>query len=626
MAVRPSAPAVAPAGPRHTRGRHVVVAVVIAALVGAGVVLHAAAIADVQRISHDDTISYLVATGHQGRYQRIVDTGVDPVARWVPAAQWQAFTRIDAVLPLVTIAQDLGHYDIHPPAYFWLLHVWSLLVGVHLWTGPVLNVALHIVAAVIMWRLARRLVGSMAAAWAVMAIWVSLPAVAQTAMATRQYSLAALWSMAVGAAFVRTRAPLGTGATTVDAASKAATASTASVGTSATTSRRGLIALSAVTALGLLTVYTFAVVVAGLGLVSLADLRIPARHRTARAQITAFAVGGAAFLACQPWVREVLARQRDQVETMRAGLPALRLGVLLRDLPRFAVSGLPVLLGVGLLIVTAVLAVLAWRAAPEARPIVVVAVWVPAVLAAFYVGVRSPGAASQARYFSVALPYVAFLPVLAWPALRAWRPVPALATAALVAAAVVNITAATGAIDTRPPATLDGDRPVVLDNLARGVLLRILWDAPPDTPVYAADQATLLATTDRWLACTRPSPCNGQPLTLATQVQYDATEVGQLRVLAVADEVRAVTREPSLDGLAERYRLSAPSSGVGAPRLIPPGPRASTDVHSGAGSRTDSTTMTSSTSTRSPDAAASISYDPDGVYPARRARYQNSVQ
>ena len=93
----------------------------IGARLGVGMGLHAAAFADVDRVSHDDTISYLAATGHQGEYQRIVDagaTGVDaepgasrqpttPVAQWVPAARWQAFTRIEAVLPLVTIVLAL---------------------------------------------------------------------------------------------------------------------------------------------------------------------------------------------------------------------------------------------------------------------------------------------------------------------------------------------------------------------------------------------------------------------------------------------------------------------------------------------------------------------------------------
>lgn len=577
-------------------GRRIAAVLAIAAIIGVGGALHAMAIAGVQRITHDDTISYLAATGHQGQYQQVVDSGSSPVARWVPAAQWQSFTRIDDAFPLLTIARDLGHYDIHPPVYFWLLHAWSLLVGVHLWTGPVLNLLLHVLTGVVLWRLARRLVRSTLAAWAVVGIWAALPGVAETVASSRQYSLAGLLSIALGAAFIRTRHQM---------------------------SARGLIQLAALTALGLLTLYPFGVVAAGLGLVSLVDLRLPQHRRAALAQIGAFVAGGLVFLAGQPWLREVLERQQEQVEVRVPGLGLFRAGVLLRDLPQFAFTGLPAIAGAVVLIVTAMLAVLAWRVRPNARPVIWVAVWVPAVLAAMYVAVLSPGAASEARYFSIALPYVAFLPVLAWPYVRV-PPVAVLAVGVLAVAAVANVTLAARAADTSPM-VLTGDRPVVLDNLARGVLLRIVWDLPASTPVYAADHPTLLRTTDRWLECTEPSPCRNRAVTLASQVQYDATAVGQQQVLNAAADVRIVTREPPLDEVAERYRLSAPMAGAGSD-----GSGFSSfwlgSTQSGARSRTARMMIPMRTTARSTDAAASISYVPDGVYWARRASHQNSVQ
>jgi hypothetical protein len=213
-----------------------------------------------------------------------------------------------------------------------------------------------------------------------------------------------------------------------------------------------------------------------------------------------------------------------------------------------------------LLIVTVVLAALAWRARPQARPVVLLAVLLPVALSVAYIAVLTPGAASQARYFSIALPHVALLPVLAWPYLKV-RPVLVGGAAVLVAAAIINTTLAISDADTPSATTLDGRRPVVMDNLARGVLLRILWDAPPSTPVYAADQQTLLSTTDRWLHCEEPSPCHERAVTLATQVQYEATAEGQVQILTVAADVRDVTPEPSLDDLAQRYLLSAPTTG-----------------------------------------------------------------
>jgi hypothetical protein len=573
--------------------RNAAAVAVIIAVLGVAVAQHAVEISDVKRVSHDDTISYLAATGHQGAYQRVVNSGEAPVAQWVPAERWQAFTRIEDRLPLLTIARDLGHHDIHPPVYFWLLHVWALIVGVHLWTGPALNVVVHVLTAIVLWRLARHLTGSPLAAWGAVGVWAALPAVAQTATATRQYSLSGLWSVTLGAVFVHTRrAP----------------------------STRGLLALGAVTALGLLTLYPFGIVVAGVGLVCVADLRVPSRRRTALTQLGALVAGGVVFLLCQPWLREALDRQQDQVETFSTELMRLRVGVVLRDLPRFAVTDLPVAAGVMVLLVTALLAVLAWRARPEARPEIWLAMWVPVVLSAAYIAVLSPGAASQARYFAIALPHVALLPVLAWSYLRI-RPVLVIAAAVFVAAAGANIARAADRAGTPPPARLDASRPVVVDNLARGVLLRIMWDAPPSLPVYAADQETLLDTTDRWLRCAEPSPCRGRALTLATQVQYDATESGQTEILAAAEDVRDVTPEPALDDLAERYRLSAPTGAIAAVTSSGAGA-----IHAGGPSRTASTMITMSTAARSVAATARASYGADGVNAARRASHQNSIQ
>lgn len=590
-------------GADHPATAHRPAAIVaIVAVVALAITLHALEIAGLRRISHDDTISFLAATGHQGEYQRVVDEGVDPVARWVPASRWQAYTRIDRPLPLLTIAQDLGHHDIHPPVYFWLLHVWALLVGVQLWTGPALNLALHAITAVVLWRLARRVLGGPLAAWAVAGIWATLPAVVETAGSTRQYSLAGLWSVLVVSAFLRVRDGDGRG----DAGPW------------------HLIALAAWTAVGMLTLYTFGVLIAGLGLVCAVDLLSVARRRSALQRLGAVAAGGMVFVAGQPWLREALARQRDQAEAFTVARMQLRARLLRDSLPSFAVANDGTSTAVGLLIVAVALAVVAWFARPAARPIVWLAVWLPVFLSAAYLAALSPGASYEARYFSIALPWVAFLPVAVWPVVHA-RPLVVIAAAvAFTSAAIVNLGVFIDAADEPPAATLDGPRPAVLDNLARGVLLRILWDAPPDLPVYAADQSTLLATTDLWLRCDAALPCHDEPLVLATQVQYDATARGQQAILAAAREVREVTPAPDIGTIAERYDLSAPTGGVAGSKSS--ASSAPGSIQRGARSRTASHTMAHSTAARATAARASAGYGAAGDRPWRQPRYQNSVQ
>lgn len=562
-------------------------------VVGLAITLHALSIAGVRRVSHDDTISYLAATGHQGAYQRTVDNALDPVAQWVPARRWQRFTRVEQPWPLFTIAQDLGHHDIHPPVYFWLLHAWALLVGVHLWTGPALNLVLHALTAVVLWRLARRVLGAALPAWAVTGVWATLPAVVQTANSSRQYSLAALWAVLLVSSFLRAR----DGATL-----------------------RVLLAMVAWTALGMLTLFTFGLLVAGLGVVCVADLASPERRSSAVRRLAAFTVAGMVFIAAQPWLPEVLARQRAQAEPFSIAQMLERARVLVTELPRFAIANVPVLPGMVLLAATIAIAVLAWRERPAARPIVWLAVWVPGVTAVAYLAAVSPSAAYRAQYFSIAMPWVAFLPVLAWPHLRP-PPVRTTVAAVVAIAALVNVTAF-ARLAAAPPATiLEGPQPAVLDNLARGVLLRILWDAPPSLPVFAADQATLLATTDRWLRCDTQLPCHARPVVLTTQVQYEATADGQRELLAAAGRVRRVSPAPDIGDIAERYKLSAP---VAVAERTLGGPEG--DSHAGARSRTASTMTHTNTAARTPAAVASTGYGVDGDTPRRHPRYQNSAQ
>lgn len=506
---------------------------VVVALLALAVVLHALTIAGMRRISHDDTISYLAATGHQGEFQQVVDEGLPPTATWVTAADWQSFTRIDDPLPLLRIARDLGEHDIHPFVYFWVLHTWSLAVGVQLWTGPALNVVLHVATAAVLWVLTRDIVGRALPAWAAVGVWAALPAVARTAVSTRQYSLAGLWSVALAVVFLRTRERA---------------------------SAVGLVGLAALTAVGMLTLYTFGLVVAGLGAVAAVDLLSRRRRHGAWRQLVAMAVGGVVFLACQPWIREVLARQQDQAEPYTLQRLITRVRVVFEELPRFAVLGdLPTAATAAVWLGALVLAGLAWWSWPRARPVVWLAVWLPTAMIVAYVAAVSPGAAYEERYFSIALPFVALLPVLAWRAVRGW-PATAAAVTLVAVLAWVNVAALADEANAPPAETLDGDRPIVLDNLARGVLLRILWDAPPDVDVYAADQPTLLATTDRWLDCQPAAPCHDAPLLLTTQVQYEATRAGQAALLRAADERRDVQPADDLGAIAERYRLSAPTT------------------------------------------------------------------
>ena len=135
--------------------RALAIALLVLAVI-AGVGLRAAATAPKESFTHDEAISYIAATCHQGEYQEITFAGRGPYGRWVPAYEWQRLLQPEDRGCLGRIAADLARYDIHPPLYFWLLHGWALLFGVGVWTGTSLNIALAALGTLALFGLARR--------------------------------------------------------------------------------------------------------------------------------------------------------------------------------------------------------------------------------------------------------------------------------------------------------------------------------------------------------------------------------------------------------------------------------------------------------------------------------------
>jgi hypothetical protein len=119
--------------------RRLGLAVLVVAILGAGVGARAAAVHGKAVLTHDESISYPAATCHQGEYGRLTERLAAPVGTWVPASAWQRFLRPEPRWCFGTIRADLAGWDIHPPAYFWLLHAWTRASGRGLATGALLG-------------------------------------------------------------------------------------------------------------------------------------------------------------------------------------------------------------------------------------------------------------------------------------------------------------------------------------------------------------------------------------------------------------------------------------------------------------------------------------------------------
>ena len=93
------------------------------------------------------------------------------------------------------IGFDIAHYDIHPPLYFWILHVWILIVGVHTWSGPVLNILISMINIIILFGFAKYILDNSKDAIYVAYTYALSPAVIFTSLDARQYDLFALFTI-----------------------------------------------------------------------------------------------------------------------------------------------------------------------------------------------------------------------------------------------------------------------------------------------------------------------------------------------------------------------------------------------------------------------------------------------
>ena len=152
-----------------------VAATVLALALAFGVFFRVQAIVQRDTITHDEGITYLAATGHLGEFTELYYNHDAPYGRWVEASQWQRFWQPNGFGRFAKISSDLARYDIHPPLYFWMLHVWIEFVGVHVWSGAMLNVLISIVMTVVLYRYACHVLEDRPSASVVAFVWAVNP-------------------------------------------------------------------------------------------------------------------------------------------------------------------------------------------------------------------------------------------------------------------------------------------------------------------------------------------------------------------------------------------------------------------------------------------------------------------
>jgi hypothetical protein len=480
-------------------------------------------------LAHDEAVSYLAAAGHEDDY---VQASTSILAgRWVTAAAWKRMLQPDGFWGFGRVTAGLVHTDNHPPLYFWALHLWVWLVGLHLWSGPLLNLAFALLTAIALFVLGRRVIGDTLFAAMGAAIWAcSFPVVVTSRMA-RQYDLLALLTVLFVLVALRI----------LDSDKEMA------LGDS--------IALALLTAACLLTHYEFTAFAAGSVVLFICILW---RHRK-RLLVTLAAMATGTLLAVllNPRFYESFLRQRAQASQATLALFCQRVDAVRLALQSFfhwAVPG-PVAAFVvkgrvhaGLLVCVIVLLALLGVGATAVMPAtrdrlgrllarISRGTWgflafvglATATTVLPYLVFQVPSYAMGGRYLALFWPLLALLAVLLFRSLGrsgvvivailgVWVVVPAAYLAAAQTPASPQLE--------RFPASA---RVLVVNTLERGQLLPVLWQVPDAVAVYADASSSLLESQHAWLprlsagayfasasAPIRSDPTSQAPLALLT--------------------------------------------------------------------------------------------------------------
>ena len=504
------------AAAKAARRRRLLGLIILALALTAGVALRVATIAGKYEFHNDEAWSYITATGHLGAFT-VAQTG-HLTGHWVPAARWQSMWQPDAVFGLRHIAADLAKYGIHPPLYYWILHFWLLIVGMHVWSGPVLNLFISALAGLALFGLARRLLRQDVDAALVTLTWSLSRVVIATSSLARNYDLLTLlvivfvWLL-VDVSDVqrplRTRALVGLCLVTAAAFFTHYQFLLAVAGAVVFTLGNAWLTRSAARARDRhpwrRPAWTLVAMAAGLGLTMLI---LPSMFNSFRAahgiqyrRSVAFFLGkvdavvdtvASAFGAGTTWLDRSLSGVLPPHQ-----MPWLRPSVLL---VAAAVAGAVVIVAVPRLRRT-----VHRRLGPPGAnglPAVFFAAWLGGAIVAQNLAFLSQPLYMSGRYLSMAWPFCAFLPLLAFRVIGGRRA--ALLTFAycvlLLLPTAVLLPIRYDSRRTTPFPALSSAGRVVVNTNGPGQLINALWSVRGTAPVFAEKPDGLLADSPAWIA------------------------------------------------------------------------------------------------------------------------------
>lgn len=137
-------------------------------------------------LEHDEGITLLGVTGHQGEFAHLANANL--LDQWQQASSWQYFGSLPSDVSLGQIQHDLNLHDIHPPMYFWALSSFLQKYGQIDRLAYALNWMFALIA-IVMFYLVLRLQFARFSALCILAAFALTPALAGPYAVLRQYEL-----------------------------------------------------------------------------------------------------------------------------------------------------------------------------------------------------------------------------------------------------------------------------------------------------------------------------------------------------------------------------------------------------------------------------------------------------
>lgn len=509
-------------------------------------------------LAHDEAITYLHAAGKGAEYVGAVEPSAtgrasgSPAGTWVSASEWTDFMR-PVGQGLAEVSASVTKTDRHPPLYFWMLHVWEKTVGWDLNVGRMLQALIAALTVLAIYALGRATLKDPLVSALCALAFALLPGAIDTALFVRQYELLGLLTVVFAWQSVRIADPQHDPGWIETAA-------------------LGVVALA-----GMLTHLYFALAITCGAVWIIARCARGNRERIwASAAAVALGVGGAWLIA--PGALGVAGAGTEVANRVFAST-SVRLATAARTLlngvgvnqytlaPLRALAaavGAPsgwviaAVMGLVALALVAAIVVVGTRDRACARETLVrgaalpfFLVWLTVGVLGLYFAVAKLGPAMGPRYLVMTWPFLVLTVGLLG---MVWAKRPA-ALIALTCAwlLVLNVAGLTMDRPSDPASFATGAHHVVIDNLARGVVLPYGEALPASTQVFASWRTDLAENPAPWLS----RLAVGDVVVLAEE--YQPAGVPAARVL---DLVRAkwTVEEVPLAGLRGRaYRLDTPT-------------------------------------------------------------------